>query len=85
MNDRSIVAALFKNGESHPDKLANPVQFALTFVNSNDKVDYFVVGVDSAEQLQDMLTSDSYNKKDIATFDVLPVDTDKQWFDPRNW
>ena len=63
----------------------NPLQFALNFVNHNDLVDYFLIGVDREKQLNDILYLASYNKKDLAMFDVLSVDIDKYWFDPRNW
>ena len=63
----------------------NPVQFAVSFVSSNDAVDHFLIGVDSAKQLQDILILNSYNQKDIAVFAVLPVNTDEHWLDPRNW
>ena len=62
-----------------------PISFSISFASRNDVVDYFVVGVDSAEQLQDILTLDSYNQKEIAIIDALLVNTNEYWLDPRNW
>ena len=62
-----------------------PIGFAISFATRSDAVDYFLIGLDSVEQLEDILNLDSYNQKDIAMFDDLPINTDKHWFDPRNW
>jgi len=67
------------------DYRLDPVGFAISLVASNDAVDYFLIGVDSAKQLQNILNLDSYKQKDIAIFDALPINTDKHWLDPRNW
>jgi hypothetical protein len=41
--------------------------------------------VDSEKQLQDILNLNLYNQKDIAIFDGLPLNTNKQWLDPKKW
>ena len=75
--------------KEYHDRLAKhnleSVAFAVSFVANNDAVDYFLIGLDSVEQLEDILNLDSYNQKDIAMFDDLPINTDKHWLDPRNW
>ena len=75
--------------KEYHDRLAKhnlePVGFAVSFVASNDAVDYFLIGVDTEKQLQEILNLDSYNQKDIAIVDALPVNTEEHWLDPRNW
>jgi len=71
------------------DRLAKhnlePVSFAIDFTVNNDSVDYFLLGVDSAKQLEDILNSDSFNQNEKAIFEVLSVNTDEHWLDPRKW
>ena len=67
------------------DHHLSPIGFAISFATRSDAVDYFLIGLDSVEQLEDILNLDSYNQKDIAMFDALQIKTDKHWFDPRNW
>jgi len=75
--------------KEYHDRLAkhnlDPVGFAVSFVANNDAVDYFLVGVDSENHIQDMLDFEPYEQKDMAILDSLPINTDEKWFDPRNW
>ena len=72
------------------DKLAEhrltPVQFAVSFVALNDAVDYFLFGVDTVSQLQDILNLKLYDVKDMAIIDAVQINNDeKKWLDPRSW
>jgi len=75
--------------KEYHDKLAvyhlSPADFAVSFVARNDAVDYFLIGVDSAKQLRDILNLKQYEQYDMAVLDMPPVNTDKQWLDPRTW
>ena len=61
------------------------VGFAVSFVAISDSVDYFLIGVDSTEQLQNILELELYGQKDMAILDELLLESDKKWFDPRKW
>ena len=63
----------------------DPVSVAVSFVAHNDAVDYFLFGVDSAKQLQDILELEPYEQKDMAFLDILRVNTPEKWLDPRQW
>jgi len=75
--------------KEYHDKLADhfidPVSFAISFVAHNSTVDYFLVGVDSAKQLQKILDLELYEQRDMDLLNKLQIKTDKKWFDPRIW
>lgn len=75
--------------KEYHDRLSNhnlePVGFAVSFVANHDSVDYFLVGVDTEKQLQDILDLEPYEEKDMVVLDALLVNTDPKWIDPRNW
>ena len=62
-----------------------PLSFAVSFMASNDCVDYFLVGVDSAKQLQDLLNLKPYELHDISILDALMDKTAEKFLDPRKW
>ena len=80
---------LFNLQKKYHDKLADnhldPVSFAISFALRSDAVDYLLIGVDSAKQLQDILELNSYNQEDLAILDAQLINIDERWFDPRNW
>jgi predicted aldo/keto reductase-like oxidoreductase len=61
------------------------VGFAVSFVANNDAVDYFLIGVDSKKQLQDILDLEPYEQKDMDILDKLTMNVNEQWCDPRTW
>ena len=63
----------------------NPVNFAVSFVANNNSVDYFLIGVDSEKQLRDILDLEPYELKDMAILDIVQVNIDEKWLDPRLW
>ena len=71
------------------DKLAEhrltPVQFAVSFVALNDAVDYFLFGVDTKDQLQEILGFELYDVKDMAIIEAVQLNSDEKWLDPRSW
>jgi hypothetical protein len=67
------------------DHFIDPVSFAISFVAHNSTVDYFLVGVDSAKQLQKILDLELYEQRDMDLLNKLQIKTEKKWFDPRIW
>ncbi len=71
------------------DKLAehqlNPVQFAVSFVALNDAIDYFLFGVDSKNQMQEILDFEPHDVKYMGIIDAVQINSDKKWLDPRSW
>jgi len=62
-----------------------PVQFAVSFVALNDAVDYFLFGVDTESQLQDILNLELYDVKDMGIIDAVQINNGEKWLDPRSW
>ena len=75
--------------KEYHDRLAKhhlkAVGFAVSFVANNDAVDYFLIGVDSKKQLQDILDLEPYEQKDMDILDKLTMNVNEQWYDPRTW
>ncbi|MEE2765125.1 MAG: aldo/keto reductase, partial [Candidatus Neomarinimicrobiota bacterium] len=75
--------------KEYHDRLAKhhlkAVDFAVSFVANNDAVDYFLFGVDTEKQLQDILDLEPYDQNDIAFLDTIRLSVDEKWLDPRNW
>jgi len=80
---------LFNLQKGYHNRLADhhldPISYAVSFVTRNNFVDYFLIGVDTEKQLQDILDLEPYQEMDMVVLDALLVNTDKKWIDPRNW
>jgi aryl-alcohol dehydrogenase-like predicted oxidoreductase len=63
----------------------DPVDLAISFVANNNVVDYFLVGVDSTEQIQRIFDFELFEQKDKDFYDGLLEDKDEKWCDPRSW
>lgn len=70
-----------KLAEHHLDA----VGYTTSFVARNNAVDYLLIGVDSAKQLQDLLDLEIFEQQDMDILDTLNVDRYEQWLDPREW
>ena len=67
------------------DHHLDPIAYAVSFVTRNNFVDYFLFGVDTVSQLQDILDSEQYEQKDMDILDKLAMNVNEQWCDPRTW
>ena len=67
------------------DHHLDPIGYAVSFVTRNNFVDYFLFGVDTVSQLQDILDSEQYEQKDMDILDNLAMNVNEQWCDPRTW
>ena len=67
------------------DHHLDPIGYAVSFVTRNNFVDYFLVGVDTEKQLQDILGLELYDQNDIAFLDTIQLSADEKLFDPRKW
>ena len=63
----------------------SPVQFALSFVIDATKIDYFLVGVNTVDQLNDILDNEVLNKEQINIVNPSSFKFDAKWLDPRKW
>ena len=63
----------------------NPVQFALSFVANAKNLDYFLFGVDTVEQLREILNLNPYDGQQMSVVDALRLSIDHKWLDPRAW
>jgi len=66
-------------------KNLNPISVAVSFAALSEFVDYFLIGVDSVNQLQDILGLKLYVNKDIVIFDTTFAKSTEKWLDPREW
>ena len=75
--------------KDYHDRLADhhldPVRFSVSFAAHNVAVDYFLIGVDLAKQLRNILNLKPYEQKDMVILDKLQVITTNKWLDPREW
>jgi aryl-alcohol dehydrogenase-like predicted oxidoreductase len=75
--------------KEYHDRLAKhhvkAVGFAVSFVANNDALDYFLFGVDTEKQLQDILDLEPYELNDISILDALMEKTAEKWLDSRKW
>ena len=80
---------LFNLQKGYHNRLADhhldPIGYAVSFVTRNNFVDYFLFGVDTVNQLQDILDSEQYEQKDMDILDKLAMNVNEQWCDPRTW
>ena len=80
---------LFNLQKGYHNRLADhhldSISYAVSFVTRNNFVDYFLVGVDTEKQLQDILDLEPYDQNDIAFLDTIRFGVDEKWLDPRNW
>ncbi len=63
----------------------NPIEYALSYIANSDYVDYYLVGVDSKEQLEEIMSIDLNNCHTDIEFEELIQLVDKSWLDPRKW
>ena len=75
--------------KEYHDRLAkyhlDPVVNAISFVANNDIVDYFLIGVDTTDQLRVILSLQLNYQQSIKILDSLKLNIDKKWLDPRFW
>ena len=80
---------LFNLQKGHHNRLTDhhldPISYAVSFVTNNDVVDYFLFGVDTEKQLQDILDLEPYEPNDMSISDALMETTTEKWLDPRKW
>ena len=73
--------------KKYHDKLTDhnldPVEIAVSFALCSDSVDYFLIGVDSAKQLRNILELEIIKRLDTSVFDEFLTNVNKNWFDPR--
>ena len=62
-----------------------PFDFAVSFVACNDVVDFFLLGVDSAKQMKDILNLKLSEHNSLDKFKNIQLNYAKKWIDPRLW
>ena len=63
----------------------DPINFALSFVTYANNVDYFLVGVETVDQLNEILSAKTYKYSEINNFGYFQSNFNTKWLDPRNW
>ena len=60
------------------------IDFAFSFVACSQKVDYFLIGVDTAKQLREIMNLKIYENTEMFSFAKIQQEYEK-WIDPRVW
>ena len=80
---------LLKLQEAYHSKLVehsvSPVELALSYAANSDCVDYFLVGVESKQQLMDIMNRESDISQDSTFLQPLLSNISEKWLDPREW
>ena len=66
-------------------KRIKPVEAAVLFAARTSFVDYFLIGVDTINQLKDILSLEINKPFDLSDFDKFDIDFEKKLIDPRKW
>lgn len=66
-------------------KQVNPLHCALKFVANSEDIDYFLFGVDTKDQLDEILSIDLLNYNPDIELDKIISTIDRKWLNPRNW
>jgi len=81
--------ALSRLGENYHRALKahglDPIALAISFVAQSACADYFLVGVDTVEQLREILDAPLGLNLPLEELDRLRLATEERWFDPRVW
>lgn len=67
------------------EKNIDPVRLALSFVYNARNIDYFLIGVDTVEQLNDIFNVELYEKNKMKAVDSFQFNLATKWQDPRKW
>jgi len=67
------------------DYCLDPVGIAVSFIAHQDTVDYFLIGIDSVNQLQSLLDVDIYTAETLNTYEDKSFEEFSDWLDPRQW
>ena len=63
----------------------NPLEAAFLFVIKRQFINYFLVGVDTKEQLDEILSLNLEHHSNFFEFEKFDIDFKKKWIDPREW
>ncbi len=63
----------------------DPLFCAISFVASSANVDYFLIGVESKDQLVDIVMSNQSFDPGLESAARISIDVDPEWLDPRRW
>ncbi len=67
------------------DQNLDPVNFAVSFVINSDCADYYLLGVETKKQLNDILRQEPYINLNTAILDMSLSKMAEKWIDPRTW
>ena len=71
--------------KKYHENLINPLEAAVLFVARKEFIDYFLIGVDTKKQLNDILSFNLEKQFEIIELEKLNINIEEKWFDPRKW
>ena len=63
----------------------NPINFAFSFVANSETADYVLLGVDNADQLNEIFSQTLNSEEIITNLNDFVLNIDKNLLDPRTW
>ena len=63
----------------------DPIDLALSFVFYSKKIDYFLVGVNTVYQLNEILNIEIDELNKMKDFDIPNFEFERKWLDPKKW
>jgi len=63
----------------------DPLRVAISAVANEEYIDYFLIGVDTSEQLEEILSVKLYDPDRLMTFNDIRKNVDAKSIDPRLW
>ena len=63
----------------------NPINFALSFANNSENIDYMVVGVECVGQLEEIISLELYDAMITSNVNFDQTIPYGKWIDPRQW
>ena len=63
----------------------NPIEAAVLFVARKKFVDYFLIGVNTKKQLNDIISLNLEKQFENVELEKFVINIEEKWFDPRKW
>lgn len=63
----------------------DPIRYVVSFAHHSNYLDYSLFGVDTVDQLLNILNINCYDAQKLNTIDFSNMYVDEHWLDPRTW
>lgn len=88
IENKKVNLDLIKSANKYLNILKNknisPLEFSLSFIHQNEKLNYYIFGIENLNQLKDIISC-NFSKFDNNNYNELKYLFKKKLIDPRNW